>query len=550
MILKKPYAFLVKHFRMIHAALFVGAILILLKFHNIVDFFNNYIDSNQRITGIEEISSKYIDWTITFLLVVMLLITGVVMALMIYKKKPKLVYIYILSMYLILLGFVFYLSGFLYNIQFDTPSLRFVKILKDILLTLNIFQIPIIFAALIRMIGFDIKKFDFKKDLMDLGVDEEDNEEYVLDFTLDSEEIKARFRKKIRYSIYYIKENTLLFMGIGIALVLLIIGFSIKKLSSMEKIYREGEVFKTNLLRIEVLDSYKTNVDAVGNALSQKNFYLVVKLRYTNNSNAPLTIYTDNALVSCDGLTSVTPTMKMSKILNEFGVNYYSQKLEAHETRDFVLIYEISNEFYKSSFKLKYLYNAKVVNGKVEYEYRTVKLSPKTFENELKQMDTKKIGEYISFDGSLLGDTKIRINNIKISDTFYYDVVKCQRGTCNDNIKPIKATQNAKFEMTLMLIDYDVIYDYATLGEGYVNNELISKYGSIRFVVNGKEYNNRVDLTNVTPYATGRYVFVEVRDKLKKAEKIYLDLTIRGKVYTILIQDTTAEKKTETKENE
>ena len=102
--------------------------------------------------------------------------------------------------------------------------------------------------------------------------------------------------------------------------------------------------------------------------------------------------------------------------------------------------------------------------------------------------------------------------------------------------------------MTLMRIDYDIIYDYDTLGKDYVNNELIPKYGSIRFVIGDKEYNNRVSLNNLTPYPTGRYVFIEVRDKLKTADKIYLDITIRGKVYTILIQDNT--KEIEQKENE
>ena len=79
-------------------------------------------------------------------------------------------------------------------------------------------------------------------------------------------------------------------------------------------------------------------------------------------------------------------------------------------------------------------------------------------------------------------------------------------------------------------------------------NDIISKYGSIRFTINGKEYNNRVELTNVTPFPTGKYVFIEVREKLKKAEKIYLDLTIRGKVYTIVIKDSEKEQENLTDE--
>ena len=548
MILKKPYAFLVRHFRIIHGVLLIGAIFLLLKFYSIVEFFNEYISNNQKITSIDDISAKYIDGIFSFALVFVLIVAGVIMALMIYKKKPKLFYIYVMIMYVVGLVLIFILSGFLYNIQFEVPSLRIVKILRDVLYTYCALQIPIILGTFVRAIGFDIKKFDFKKDLLDLGIEEEDNQEFALDFQLDSEDIKAKARKRMRYIGYAFKENKAMFTFVSGILLLVLVLFGIRKLMSVEKIYKEGQAFDTGSLKIEVLDSYKTNANAVGDALSSNNFYLILKLRYTNVSNGPITIYTDNAIVSYDGVSSVTPTFKMSNILNEFGVNYYSQKLNARETRDFVLIYEIKNEYYKSDLKLKYLYDAKFVDGKVEYEYRTVRLSPKTFDKETTTVDTKNLGEYISFKGSVLGDTKIRINNIKIADSFYYNTVKCQNGGCSTLIKAIKANTNSKFELTLMRIDYDITYDYETLGKGYVNNDIISKYGSIRFTINGKEYNNRVELTNVTPFPTGKYVFIEVREKLKKAEKIYLDLTIRGKVYTIVIKDSEKEQENLTDE--
>ena len=120
------------------------------------------------------------------------------MALMIYKKKPKLFYIYTMAMYGVGLISIFILSGFLYNIQFEVPSLRLVKVIKDIIFTYCALQIPILLGTFIRAVGFDIKKFDFKKDLLDLGIEEEDNKEFALDFELDSEDIKAKARKRMR----------------------------------------------------------------------------------------------------------------------------------------------------------------------------------------------------------------------------------------------------------------------------------------------------------------------------------------------------------------
>ena len=548
MILKKPYAFLVKHFRLIHGALFVGALYVLIRFFSIIDFFNTYIASNQIYAGVSGASETLINWSLSFAIVLVLILTGVVLALMIYKKKPKLFYLYTLIVYLIAFVITFILSGFIYDLQFSTPSLRLVKIIKDLLFTFAILQIPVLLMALIRTIGLDLKRFDFKKDIMDLGIEEEDNEEYVFELNLDSEDIKARIRKRIRYFKYFYKENKLLFYGAYAFILAVAVLLGIYKLIISEKIYSEGQYFDTKSLRVEVLETYKTNVDAVGNAISSNNFYLIMKIRYTNRSNSDLTVYTDNALVSYDGKGSVTPTIKYSKKLNEFGVNYYTQKLSPHETRDFVLIYEIKNEYYNSSLRLRYLYDAKVKDGKIDYKYRTVKLSPKTFSKDTKQMDTKNIGEYISFEGSPLGDTKLRVNNIKLSNTFYYSVVKCQNSKCSTQVRTIQATQNSKFDMTVMRLDFDTKYDYKTLGQGYSNSELISQYGSIRFTINGKEYNNRLALTNLTPYTTGKYIFIEVRDKLNNADEIFLDLTIRGKVYTIKLKD--KEKEEEPKETE
>lgn len=539
MILKKPYAFLVKHFRIIHGALFLGALLIFMHFKSISQFFDTYVDDDLKYSGIDTLTTQYANWTTYLLIVLVITLFGVIFSLLIHKKKPKVFYIIGLVNYIISFIALFLLSEFFYGLQFSIPDLRFTMIIKDLLYVYTMLQIPLLFVLFIRTVGFDLKRFDFKKDLLDLGIEEEDNEEYILDFTLDSEEIKARLRKRFRYIKYFYLENKLIFYAAG-AFVLaatLLLGFY--KIITMEKIYSEGEVFSITGLKAEVLESYKTNTDAKGEALSNNYFYLIIKMRFTNTSNYETTIYKDNVLVSYDGLESIVPTNKMEKKLNEFGINYYSQKLQPKETRDFVLVYEIKNEYYNSNLRLKYLWNGKVINGKFEYEYRTVRLKPKTFSSEEKKIDTKNLGEYITFTGSPLGDTKLRVNNISIADTFYFSVVKCVDTKCSSSLKAIKANQNSKFDMTLMRIDFDTIYDYETLGNGYVNSEIISKYGRIRFTYQGKEYNNRLALTNVTPYSTGKYIFIEVRDKLKNADKIFLDIVIRGKVYTIVIKDDT-----------
>ena len=58
MILRRPYAFLIKHFRLIHLILFILFAYITLKANNILSFFKEYINVNGNI---EVIASNYIN---------------------------------------------------------------------------------------------------------------------------------------------------------------------------------------------------------------------------------------------------------------------------------------------------------------------------------------------------------------------------------------------------------------------------------------------------------------------------------------------------------
>ena len=128
------------------------------------------------------------------------------------------------------------------------------------------------------------------------------------------------------------------------------------------------------------------------------------------------------------------------------------------------------------------------------------------------------------------------------------DKLSVSTATFTASTKSVMAKTTEQFDLTLLKLIYKVEFDYDTLGSKYTNNEFLSRFCSIRFIVNGKEYNNRLDLMDSTPYYTNDYSILQVRDKLKLAEKIYLDFNIRDKVYSYVIFDKTV--KNEGKEGE
>lgn len=548
MILKRPYAFLVKHFKIIHAFILCCSLILIFKTWNIVSFFSQYIRNGQSIVK-DDLSSTYVTTFMYIFTFLILILCGSIIYLLRHKKKPILFYVYVFITYTVLLFAYMFVSSFIYEMLFSPPNIRLVNIIRDIIRLLSVIQIPVVLICFVRAIGFDVKRFDFKKDLLDLGIEKEDNEEYEFEFNLDSEEIKAKTKKKLRLLKYFYKENKFIFTGIEIVAGVVVLVFVINFITTREKIYKENEFVDVGPYNVKVLESYKTNKDSRGEMINSKYFYVITKIRYENKSN--LDYQANSKLMKLDygGPNAAFSTTDMNSKFTEFGVNYFSQILDAYETRDFVFVFEVPVEYYDSSFKLKYLDNVEYNEGELIYNYKKIKISPKSLENEATKEKTAKLKEELDFSGSLLGNTKLKINEVQLKDNFNYNVVRCTGGNCTKRVNVISASQTSQFAFTLMRLDLNINYDYEKLGKEYSNPKFITKFGSIRFEINGKEYHNRLELTDVTPFVTNQYVFIQVRDKLKNADKIYLDFTIRDKVYTYVLKDIEEEKENTKEEN-
>ena len=191
MIVKKPYAFLIKHFRIIHGILFVLLGYITLK----SAFFSDYV-SKQYFVRLDGLTSMYIDY-VTFLAIIvsaiLVLIIGAILKL---KNKNVTSYIYI---FIELIGiFIYYIYMFTVfrGLELNYLDMETVRNLRDISLMAMIPQIVFLFVVLGRTLGFNLKQFDFKKDLEELDIDETDNEE--VEVILGNNNYKyARFFRKL-----------------------------------------------------------------------------------------------------------------------------------------------------------------------------------------------------------------------------------------------------------------------------------------------------------------------------------------------------------------
>ena len=88
MILKKPYAFLIRHFRLIHFLLFLVAGFLLLRTNNLYIYTNNFVNTLVYSSPISTVLDGFMYLSIWVLMIGF----GVITYLLYYKKKPFIEY--------------------------------------------------------------------------------------------------------------------------------------------------------------------------------------------------------------------------------------------------------------------------------------------------------------------------------------------------------------------------------------------------------------------------------------------------------------------------
>ena len=103
MILKKPYAFLIKHFKFIHVVLSIMLIYLLTKTVSIYNFFSGYL-SNVGIISPEIVDEIFVNsmFTIPFIIIIL---SVILLGILILKQKPFIFYIVVIVSYTIIFSF-------------------------------------------------------------------------------------------------------------------------------------------------------------------------------------------------------------------------------------------------------------------------------------------------------------------------------------------------------------------------------------------------------------------------------------------------------------
>ncbi len=522
MILRKPFAILIKHFKLIHLILTILSFYLVYKTNLILSFYNEYMATYNSVIG-KDLTGELYNTLMYVSALIILIETLIILGLMVFKGKKVKLYIYNLLVYIFVI-FVYAVSySITSSLEIQLVDVRTLKLVQDLLTTAFGLQVVSFVIVAIRATGFNVQKFDFTKDLQELEIEDVDSEEFEVNVDLNSDETKRKINRAIRHIKYIYKENRFIIL----AVVILALGITslliYMNVGVYNKVYKKGEAFTTNYYTLQLLDSYASDTDYKGNKLSEEEAFIIIHMNIQNNTSKDRKFDTARLVLNINEHYFYHETTYSEQML-DMGTIYNGQDIQNTFT-DYVFIYKVPTEFLDNKIKLIYTdYN----NKQIQMEVNPISLM---------RQDTKTIytmPESVNLKESILGDKEFKIDSIEIADTFRVDYNYCIEMQCYSSYEYIKPTLSGNEKKALLKI-------IGTITEENNTTDLytfMSRFGHIEYRIDGRKKTMQLGWKQIKP-AKAKLVneyYVEVVDELKNAESIELVFKIRNKIYSYTVK--------------
>ncbi len=515
MILRKPYAFLIKHFKLIHLiiTIMIGYATFLMS-DTLRYLVNNFPKVVKRADAL-----NHIHYGAVVLYIISILAVGVIIWLMRYKNKPRMMYrIYIIT-YIAVLIISFLSFNTVNAIYTNDATLKSTKAVIDLLRISSWVQYYFIAFTLTRGLGFDVKKFNFAGDLEEFNIEKQDAEEIEVTISGDGGKLQRRGRRSLRELKYYYVENKYVINIILIAVAAIALIWIIRDRTVTNVVYNEGDSIASGKFTIGVEKTYITNTDSDGKKILENDDKLViVKISAKTNDKYKYKLNT-NYLTLEIGRAQFTPTNKYNNYFRDIGTIYKNQYLY-NTPKNYILVFRIDKKSARRNMTFKYLGG---LEGARNLDFN---IDPIGVGNS-STVSSVKLNNYLKFDNSILGNTKLKIKEYQIQEKFEYNY--CYLDNCN-NKAVIDSSGNNILKLTIdskiddnIYIDKDwdyIINNYATI---YYYLDNITRYSNIIY--------------SKTPNDINDTIYIEVDKDIEKASKIWIEFNIRNQIYKYTLKE-------------
>ena len=510
MIIRKPYAFLIKNFRKIHVFLLLLSLFVAYKLFDVSSFVNEFMRLGTYDLFKNPITKHITGW---LLFSIFLLIVGStsLLFLLMHKKKPWKLYLVpvveYIALFLVLLMIKSFFNGFSNDVE--TTDLR---MSRDLLLMFTVAQLPVIAVYIMRVFGLDFKKFDFNSDKEFLELSEEDREEIEIGISFDKNTLLRVFRKHKRHALYLYEEHKNLCKALAIILGVIAL-FNIYHFAFVtHKSYGEGDNYRINGFTFKVNKAFFTDKDFNGNVIENGSNFVIVDLTIENHEGAR-TVYLENFHIRNGSHDSVTTNKTYAKEFRDLGATYDSVKnLKNGEVLNCIIVYKVPKNLKKDRFVLFYQENGG--------HLRKIKLKVSDV-SKIGEIEKKQLGEDLDLGLRYKNDT-VSFEYASIDNSVQYFTQNCN-------------SRNCAFQGEYLIADDTYrILEIGFSSDTYEAKNMVDflvNYGKLNYKdANDKE--DAIELVNGLSKAYyGKVVYLKVPPELEEAKEVSLDLVIRNKHY-------------------
>lgn len=539
MILRKPYAFLIKNFRKIHAVMALCLLYLLYKSSILMNFLNDYVSHQPSYVGTEITDNLFNIWMF-FIPIIIIIACITVIVLMVNKKKPyKFYFVNIISSILVIIYYAYALNV-IGELEIRVMDIRVMRAVRDLIVAVYAFQLISTIITFARATGFNIKQFDFGKDLKELEINEGDREEVEINININTDKAKRDVRRNFRFSKYFYLENKLV-INASVAIFLVLLSFSIFMNNHVyNKTYTTTEYFNTKEFTMRIEDAYVTTRDMKGNVITEDDYSLVVlriKIKKRFNNDDKLKLDPAKTALKLDG-TRYYPIETYRDKLTDIGTTYEGQQIDS-EYDYYLLTYHVPKNKVNSDVKeFNYVESVSFTSSGLNPNVIHIGLNFNNLDKE-QEPKTYALGEEINFDNSILKESTLKITNAEINNTFKNEYEYCKNKKCYNMVEYLKPNINSNYDKTLIKFEFEVSKDEILTTDALNNmNKLINTFGIIEYKIGNVTKRQTTGFSQIIPSKTKKnnINYIEVVKEIENASEVNLILKVRNSEYIIKLK--------------
>ena len=529
MIIKKPYAFILKHFRLIHLLLLIPMLFLVTQTKEITTFFREYAANGYTLGSstdiLSSLASNYINIFMYFAVIIIMIVLIFLSIVLQRKEKPTRFYNISIIYYLVIFILITVSFTIFKAIENDTLGTAAARIIRDLSLLVHYSQYIFIIYTAIRGVGFNIKKFDFKSDLNELEISSEDSEEVEFLIGIDADKAKRTARRFFRELGYYYKENKFVFVMIFIILIGVAGTLLFMNKEVYQRVYKENENIALGYLNFNIKDSYISNLTQNGEILNEDKYYVILKLEITNRYREDHEFNYINLELTVNN-EYILPSLSTANYFTDYGAPYNGTLIKGNTTNEYIIVYEIDKYLINQDFLLTVFSHYDASVGGIGSVNNRISLKPTIISDKIITNNVN-LGTKIDLTNTNLGNSQFIISDYELTNLYQYSYIS------NANRESIGFATPTNYRNTLLVLGYNLTLDenipYMDITRTY--KSVFNDFTKIEYEIKGKVYSTKVTVINSNLYS--EKAIIEVPREINNADDIKLIFTIRNISYHI-----------------